>query len=184
MQSHRQRLRARRGPVRQRDRNAKTVFRWCNKDLRKQTLHVGKARGAAKETNVAAKIPPSRSALVAPIARAAGIHGDVVTPLNLGDVRSFRDDDARAFVTKHHRFTQTKIAHPTFSEIVQVGSADSAGSQADQHVIRTGLRLRKILELKIPGTAENACFHQQISVLHVRRLPAQRGDHSGAAIRT
>ena len=98
---------------------------------------------------------------------------DVVARLDGSDVGADALDDARALVSEHGRRVARRIGA---RRGVEIGVADAAGDEADEHLTRPRLREIDLLDdERLPELLEHCCAN-----LHVRSLRSQRRSRTGA----
>jgi hypothetical protein len=111
-----------------------------HKKLRETSLHMGVFRRAAKEIDVFAKVTTPSSTLIAHATVTRRINGYTVTGLQKRHTGSAFYNFAGDLVAEDHRLPDLKISHAPFVKVVQIRTADSAGTQADEHFVGTRFR--------------------------------------------
>src|SRR5438093_605970 len=74
------------------------------------------------------------------VAAATGLRGadrDLVAGLHASDTLADRRNHTGSLVPRHQRLANDKAAVPPLEVVVNVGTADAAGTESDQHLART-----------------------------------------------
>ena len=81
---------------------------------------------------------PAIEAIGASVARAARVDRDALADGERRHARAQRMHDARHLMPEHHRLFEADDAETAVIVIMQIGAADAAGADADQHFARLG----------------------------------------------
>lgn len=100
---------------------------------------------AAKEMHVLAQLLASLPAIPAAAAGMRRTHRDLVAGLDARDAGTGRDDDSRRLVPGNQRLAHDETAVSSVLEIVEIGAADAARTEGEQHLSHA--RNRRLLRL-------------------------------------
>ena len=95
---------------------------------------------AAEEAHVAAQLLAALAAVVALAARMRRADGDLVADLDARDAGADRGDDAGGLVPGNQRLAHDEAAVAALEVVMEVGAADAAGAEPQQHLAGAGLR--------------------------------------------
>jgi|SRR6516164_2546109 len=89
------------------------------------------------------------------------IHGDSIAHTYSGHTAADFDHFSRNFMSEHQGFADLEIQDSAFMVIVQVGSADSSGTEPHQDlaILRTR-RLRAILDFELMSSVNDTSNHK------------------------
>src|SRR6185437_10596868 len=139
--------------------------------LAEESLRVRKHARAAEKAHVLAELLAAAAAIGAASARMRGADRDLVADLDARHAFADRDDDGRRLVPGNKRLAHDEAAVPALVEIVQIGTADAAGAERQQHLASTGRRLVLRLDAQILFCMNAARQHALAPSLSLR-VPA------------
>jgi hypothetical protein len=93
--------------------------------------------------------------------------GDLIARAKGGNAGTDRFDFAGKFVAWHQRFADDEIADTAFGKIMQIGTADPAGSDADFNFVVSDARDRPRFKAEIPRSMDDAGFHDRSFILRL-----------------
>ena len=127
-------------------------------------LHVWEQARAAEEAHVRAELLAPFATRFATSARVRRADGDLVAHPDAGDAGTEAGDYRRCLVARNQWFPHDEAAVPALEVVMQIGAADSAGAELQQHLTRTRLRHVGLLDAQIVfcvnSTSKHRCLHQ------------------------
>src|SRR5207253_6154811 len=129
--------------------------------LGEHALHVRVEARAAEEAHVAAQMLAPFAAIVAAPTGLRRTHRDLVAGLDARDALADLRDDARSLVSGNERLADDEASIPAFEVIVQIGAADAARAEPDQHLARSDLGFRLWLYAQVFLRVNTASQHDR-----------------------